>query len=137
MKFSDKYIDLHAHLDGSITVDIAKKIAKIQNIPLPNDDVLLNMLSLPPSCESLNDFLKCFEFPLTLLQTKESLTLAVKLVLEKMKNDGVIYAEIRFAPQLHTKKGLTQEEALLESSRCLRCDHYGYGIFKGGRIEKW
>ncbi len=33
--------------------------------------------------------------------------------------------------------GLTQEEALLESSRCLRCDHYGYGIFKGGRIEKW
>ena len=68
MKFSDKYIDLHAHLDGSITVDIAKKIAKIQNIPLPNDDVLLNMLSLPPSCESLNDFLKCFEFPLTLLQ---------------------------------------------------------------------
>ena len=46
MKFSDKYIDLHAHLDGSITVDIAKKIAKIQNIPLPNDDVLLNMLSI-------------------------------------------------------------------------------------------
>lgn len=120
MKFSDKYIDLHAHLDGSITVDIAKKIAKIQNIPLPNDDVLLNMLSLPPSCESLNDFLKCFEFPLTLLQTKESLTLAVKLVLEKMKNDGVIYAEIRFAPQLHTKKGLTQEEAVIAAIEGLK-----------------
>ncbi len=33
--------------------------------------------------------------------------------------------------------GLTQEEANAESSRCLRCDHYGYGIFKGGRIDKW
>ena len=33
--------------------------------------------------------------------------------------------------------GLTDEEALQESSRCLRCDHFGYGIFKGGRVEKW
>ena len=29
------------------------------------------------------------------------------------------------------------EEAMQESSRCLRCDHFGYGIFKGGRVEKW
>ena len=33
--------------------------------------------------------------------------------------------------------GMTCEEALKESSRCLRCDHFGYGIFKGGRVEKW
>ena len=33
--------------------------------------------------------------------------------------------------------GLTKEEALNESSRCLRCDHYGYGVFKGGRVDKW
>ena len=33
--------------------------------------------------------------------------------------------------------GLTAEEAELESSRCLRCDHFGYGVFKGGRVEKW
>ena len=33
--------------------------------------------------------------------------------------------------------GMTGEEAQQESLRCLRCDHFGYGIFKGGRIERW
>ena len=33
--------------------------------------------------------------------------------------------------------GLTHEGAVTEASRCLRCDHYGYGIFKGGRVDKW
>ncbi len=33
--------------------------------------------------------------------------------------------------------GMTDQEAGQESSRCLRCDHFGYGIFKGGRVEKW
>ena len=33
--------------------------------------------------------------------------------------------------------GLTEEGARTEASRCLRCDHFGYGIFKGGRSSKW
>ena len=33
--------------------------------------------------------------------------------------------------------GMTEEEALQEASRCLRCDHFGYGIFKGGRTTQW
>ena len=33
--------------------------------------------------------------------------------------------------------GLTEQGAMEESARCLRCDHFGYGIFKGGRKEKW
>lgn len=32
---------------------------------------------------------------------------------------------------------MTDEEASQEASRCLRCDHFGYGIFKGGRVDKW
>ena len=32
--------------------------------------------------------------------------------------------------------GMTAEEAAQESSRCMRCDHFGYGVFKGGRVEK-
>ena len=35
------------------------------------------------------------------------------------------------------KEGMTREEAAQESSRCLRCDHFGYGIFKGGRSTAW
>ena len=33
--------------------------------------------------------------------------------------------------------GMTDEEARQEASRCLRCDHFGYGSFKGGRVDKW
>ena len=33
--------------------------------------------------------------------------------------------------------GLTHEGACTEASRCLRCDHFGYGIFRGGREKKW
>ena len=108
------YIDLHAHLDGSVTVDIAKKLAALQNIALPtdNDEELLALLSVPDSCESLNDFLQCFELPGRLMQTPEGLQNAVTLVLENMAQDGVIYAELRFAPQFHTLGGMTQEQAV-------------------------
>lgn len=33
--------------------------------------------------------------------------------------------------------GMTCAEAHQESFRCLRCDHFGYGVFKGGRVKKW
>ena len=33
--------------------------------------------------------------------------------------------------------GMSRDEAMQESGRCLRCDHFGYGVFKGGRERKW
>lgn len=35
------------------------------------------------------------------------------------------------------EKGLSAEEATQEASRCLRCDHFGFGAFRGGRIDQW
>ena len=35
------------------------------------------------------------------------------------------------------EEGMTYEEACEESKRCLRCDHFGYGVFKGGRVRTW
>ena len=37
----------------------------------------------------------------------------------------------------HIEKGMTDEEAAQECGRCLRCDHFGYGILKGGRNSRW
>lgn len=110
-----KYIDLHLHLDGAITAEAAMELAKVQGISLPakTEKELEKLISVPEGCESLNDFLRCFELPLSLLQTKEGIRRAVRLVLEEQKREGVIYAEIRFSPQLHTRKGLSQEEVLL------------------------
>lgn len=110
----DKYIDLHLHLDGAITSDIAKKLARLQNIKLPaeNDEQLKKLLTVPDTCTSLNDFLKCFALPDALMMTQEGISEAVYLVAENIRQQGVIYAEIRFAPQNHIEKGMSQEEAV-------------------------
>jgi len=112
--YADRYIDLHLHLDGAVTVEIAKQLAELQNIKLPasDDEELRRLLTVPADCESLNDFLECFNLPLSLMQTPEGLSEAVRLVAENVKSQGVIYAEIRFAPQLHTERGMTQEDAI-------------------------
>lgn len=112
---SNKYIDLHLHLDGAITLEMAKQLSELQNIKLPadNDLELERLIRVPDTCSSLNDFLKCFDLPLSLMQTKKGITEAVYLVSENIRTQGVIYAEIRFAPQLHTSQGLTQEEVVL------------------------
>ena len=107
------YIDLHCHLDGSITLDIARKLAALQNIELPASDAALEaMLSVPESCENLNEFLECFALPCSLMQTAEGITESVHLVQEKMKSQGIAYLELRFAPQKHCDKGLTQRQVI-------------------------
>jgi len=114
LAYADQYIDLHLHLDGAITVPIAKQLAEIQGFQLPtdSDEELEKYLTVPPDCKSLNDFLRCFEIPGYLLQTPVGLREAVRLVADNIKSQGVVYAEIRFAPQFHTKDGMTQEEAI-------------------------
>ena len=115
-------IDLHCHLDGSITPEIAKKLSELQNIELPakTDEALLKKLSVPQDCESLNDFLQCFGLPVRLLQTKEGITEAVRLVQENCKSQGIEYLEIRFAPQLHQIQGLNQEEVIAAALKGLK-----------------
>ena len=56
--------------------------------------------------------MKCFELPVSLLQTKEGLSEAVKLVADNIQSQGVIYAEFRFAPQKHQDKNMTQKDAI-------------------------
>ena len=114
---SESWIELHLHLDGAITSEIAKKLAILQNIELPTQNTceLQNLLQVPSNCQNLNDFLQCFALPLTLLQTKIGISEAVFLVASALEQQQVIYAELRFAPQLHTQKGLSQEEVILSA----------------------
>ena len=42
-----------------------------------------------------------------------------------------------FGTEIFLAEGMSAEEAHQESSRCLRCDHFGYGSFKGGRETEW
>ena len=111
--FTDRYIDLHLHLDGAITPEIARKLAKLQDFPLPgNDEELKCMLTVSEACTDLNEFLARFSLPISLLQTPAAIREAVHLVGDNVFSQGVVYAEFRFAPQSHTRKGMTQEDAV-------------------------
>ena len=107
-------IDLHLHLDGSMSLECARSLAKKQGIELPADDgELLNKLRVSEDCRDLNEYLERFALPLSLLQTAEAVSESVERLLDELAEQGLVYAEIRFAPQLHCQKGLSQEEVVI------------------------
>lgn len=105
-------IDLHLHLDGSLTPGEILHLAKQSGVTLPcaEEEHLLPLLRAEPECESLTEYLHKFDLPLQVLQTKEAVTSAVYFLLKRLSQQGLCYAEIRFAPQLHTRRGLTQRQ---------------------------
>ena len=106
-------IDLHLHLDGSLSLDSVKKLAKINGIDLPKEDrEILALMQVSENCRDLNDYLDKFDFAVSLLQTEDCLRTAAYDLCKTLKEQGLIYAEIRFAPQKHTDKGLSQQKAV-------------------------
>ena len=115
MNNAKKYalIDLHLHLDGSMSLECARSLATKQGIALPDDEELLSKLRVSEDCQDLNEYLERFALPLSLLQTADAISESVERLCNELAEEGLIYAEIRFAPQLHLQNGLTQEEVVL------------------------
>ncbi|MCQ2355026.1 MAG: adenosine deaminase [Clostridia bacterium] len=120
----DCLIDLHLHLDGSLSVKTVRELAAMQNITVPESDAeIRKMLTVSPQCRDLNEYLTKFDFPCSLLQTREAISTAVCALENELKSQGLIYAEIRFAPQKHCEKGLTQDEVVRAAIEGIkRCD---------------
>lgn len=108
-------IDLHLHLDGSLPPALVRELALEQGYPVPA--ALEGALRAPEDCASLNEYLKCFDLPLALLQNGEALERAAYAVCMGLQRQGLLYAEIRFAPQLHTRQGLAQRQAVEAAAR--------------------
>ena len=107
-------IDLHLHFDGSLLPRTILELAEEQGISLParDPDELKLFLTAPKDCRSLNEYLEKFDLPLLVLQTREAIRKGMYTLLCSLKEQGMLYAEVRFAPQSHLKKGLTQEEVV-------------------------
>lgn len=114
-------IDLHLHLDGAISIESARELAEMQNIEIPDDDEqLLKLMRVDSNCKSLTEFLTKFAFPNSLMQTPVGIETAAYNLCEELRKQGLIYAEIRFAPQLSCAKGMTQEEAVQAALRGIK-----------------
>ncbi|ART98681.1 adenosine deaminase [Lactobacillus gasseri] len=106
------FIDLHLHLDGSLPYTTVKKLMEVHNFSSLTDSQLKEKLSVSERCADLQEYLTKFDFPLLFLQTKKDLETATFDLLQKLRSQGLVYTEIRFAPQLHIQKDLTQEDAI-------------------------
>ena len=97
-------IELHLHLDCSLSYQAVSSLA-----PAVTREEYQRDYIAPARCANLADFLSRAPRGFLLMQNEDSLKLATEDVFKQLLEDGVIYAEIRFAPLLHTERGLSPE----------------------------
>lgn len=104
---------LHDHLDGGLRaatiLEIAGEIG--HDLPANNAAELAQWFEDAANSGSLVRYLETFEHTIAVMQTAPQLTRVAREMVEDMVADGVIYAESRWAPEQHLRKGLTLQEA--------------------------
>ncbi|EGT2228671.1 adenosine deaminase, partial [Clostridioides difficile] len=99
-------------------LDIAIK-EKI-DLPSNNMDEIKKLAKVSFNCTSLDEYLEKFDLPLKVMQSKENLKRITFELLEDASRENVKYIEIRFAPLLHTQKGMSVKniiEGIIEGIR--------------------
>jgi adenosine deaminase len=114
---------LHDHLDGglrpSTVVDLAAEIG-YDKLPSDDPDEVAAWLTRGARRGHLKYYLDAFQHTVAVMQTREALVRVAAECAEDLAADGVVYAEVRFAPELHVAGGLSLDqvvEAVLEGFR--------------------
>jgi adenosine deaminase len=110
---------LHDHLDGGLRPQTVVELAEHCGHPLPTTDPgeLGQWFRDAASSGSLELYLETFQHTVGVMQDRDSLVRVAAECAEDLAADGVVYAEVRFAPELHTERDLRLEqvvEAVLE-----------------------
>ncbi len=120
---------LHEHLDGGLRPSTVVELAKDSGYAgLPTEDAgeLADWFHRGAQRGNLPEYLEGFQHTCGVMQSKDALERVAYEFLEDMREDGVVYAEVRFAPLLHVHGGLTQDEVVQSVLAGLR---------RGGRIS--
>jgi len=122
---------LHDHLDGglraSTVVDLAREIGYDR---LPSQDVgeVEAWLRRGAHRGHLKYYLDAFQHTVAVMQTREALIRVAAECAEDLAADGIVYAEVRFAPELHVAGGLTLEQVVSAVLEGFRLGSAGRGI---------
>lgn len=103
--------ELHQHLDGSVRPETAVDLADEAGISITLDEARGRLIG-PPRCTDQAELLRFFDLPISLLQTAGALRRVTAELIESMADDGLTYAEIRWAPRLHLERGLSVDAVL-------------------------
>jgi len=106
---------LHDHLDGGLRpATIIEMAAEIGYLALPSTDApeLAGWFREAAHSGSLERYLETFAHTVAVMQTAAGLGRVAREAVEDLADDGVVYAEIRWAPEQHTDSGLTLEQVV-------------------------
>ncbi len=122
---------LHEHLDGGLRPSTIIELAKEQNYQgLPTHDAaeLADWFHRGAQRGNLPEYLAGFQHTTSVMQTADALERVAYEFIEDMYEDGVVYAEVRFAPVFHTHQGLTQDEVVAAVIKGLERGQQVYGV---------
>jgi adenosine deaminase len=105
--------ELHVHLDGAVLPATALEIARTRGVDAPRDFATMTAaLVAPMPCRDQAELIRAFELPIALLQDAEALERVARELVELEAASGARYLEIRWAPALHTDRGLSLEAGI-------------------------
>ena len=105
---------LHDHLDGGLRPQTIIDLAAEINYPLPttNADELADWFEESCNSGSLEKYLVTFDHTIAVMQTREAIIRVARECAIDLARDGVVYAEVRGAPELFTRNGLTLDQVI-------------------------
>ena len=122
---------LHDHLDGGLrpqtVIDLAKEIGYL-DLPQQDPAELAAWFHRGAHQGKVPEYLEGFLHTTSVMQTPEALERVAFEFIEDMYEDGVVYAEVRFAPLFHTDRGLSQDHAIEAVLKGLARGKETYGV---------
>ncbi|WP_223694526.1 adenosine deaminase [Leifsonia poae] len=107
-------VSLHDHLDGGLrpatVVELGAEIGL--ELPATESDELGDWFAAKSNSGSLVEYLKTFDLTTAVMQTREGLTRVAREFVQDLGADGVVYGEIRWAPEQHLSRGLSLDETV-------------------------
>ncbi len=122
-------IELHCHLDASVRITTVADLGRQIGLTLP--EPLVPALVAPQICLDLADYLLRIDLALEVMQHRDQLVRIAREFVEDLALDGVIYGEVRFAPQLHLRQGLSLQEVVDAVDEGLRQGQQEFGVATG------
>ena len=107
-------VSLHDHLDGGVRpatiIELGGEIGL--DVPDTDPDGLADWFAEKSDSGSLVEYLKTFDLTTAVMQTADGLRRVAREFVEDLAADGVVYGEVRWAPEQHLTRGLSLEEAV-------------------------
>lgn len=107
-------VSLHDHLDGAVrpatVVELAEQVGL--ELPVSGSRALGDWFGGQAAAGSLVEYLKAFDLTVGVMQTADALTRIAREFVEDLADDGVVYGEVRWAPEQHLTQGLSLDDAV-------------------------